>query len=94
MVECDLRPAVTDRYASGRWRPCASVPGVGPLGARTLLAELPELGTLSHQAIATLVGLAPLNRDSGLFRGRRMISGGSGHGAGGPLRGCLGRGTV
>ncbi len=53
-----------------------SVPGVGPIVARTLLAELPELGTLSHKAIATLVGLAPLNRDSGLFRGRRMIWGG------------------
>ncbi len=53
-----------------------SVPGVGPIVARTLLAELPELGTLSHKAIAMLVGLAPLNRDSGLFRGRRMIWGG------------------
>lgn len=53
-----------------------SVPGVGPIVARTLLAELPELGTVSRQAIATLVGLAPLNRDSGLFRGRRMIWGG------------------
>ena len=42
----------------------------------TLLAELPELGRLSRHKIAALVGVAPLNRDSGQFRGRRMISGG------------------
>ena len=53
-----------------------SVPGVGPIIARTLLAELPELGRLSHKAVAALAGLAPLNRDSGLFRGRRRIWGG------------------
>ena len=40
------------------------------------MAELPELGTLSRQQIATLVGVAPLNRDSGTFRGRRMVWGG------------------
>jgi transposase len=53
-----------------------SVPGVGPRTARTLLAELPELGSLSRGEIASLVGLAPFNRDSGKFRGRRMIRGG------------------
>ena len=53
-----------------------SVPGVGPIVARTLLAELPELGMLSHKAVAALAGLAPLNRDSGLFRGRRRVWGG------------------
>jgi transposase len=52
------------------------VPGVGPNLARTLIAELPELGQLSNKQIAALVGVAPLNRDSGLFRGRRMIWGG------------------
>jgi len=52
------------------------VPGVGPNLARTLIAELPELGRLSHKQIAALVGVAPLNRDSGLFRGKRMIWGG------------------
>ncbi len=52
-----------------------SVPGIGPIVARTLLAQLPELGTLSHQTIATLVGVAPLNRDGGLLRGRRMLWG-------------------
>ncbi len=53
-----------------------SVPGIGPTVARTLLAELPELGTLSRQAIAKLVGVAPLNADSGQWRGQRHIWGG------------------
>ena len=53
-----------------------SVPGVGPIVARTLLAELPELGQLDRRAIAALVGVAPFNRDSGQWRGRRMIWGG------------------
>jgi len=53
-----------------------SVPGVGPNLARTLIAELPELGTLSHKQIAALVGVAPRARDSGTFRGKRMIWGG------------------
>ena len=53
-----------------------SVPGVGPQTALALLAELPELGTCSRQQIAALVGVAPLNRDSGKRRGHRMIWGG------------------
>jgi len=53
-----------------------SVPGVGKVTSFTLLAELSELGTLSRQKIAALVGLAPFNRDSGRFRGRRHIFGG------------------
>jgi transposase len=53
-----------------------SVPGIGPVVARTLLAELPELGQLDRRAIAALVGGAPFNRDSGQWRGRRMITGG------------------
>jgi transposase len=52
------------------------VPGIGPTVARTLLAELPELGTLSRRQIAALAGLAPHNRDSGVYRGRRTIGGG------------------
>ena len=53
-----------------------SVPGVGTATARTLIAELPELGSLDRRKIAALVGVAPFNRDSGLFRGRRAIAGG------------------
>jgi transposase len=53
-----------------------SVPAVGPKIARTLIAELPELGTLDRHQAASLVGVAPFNRDSGNLRGRRTISGG------------------
>jgi transposase len=53
-----------------------SVPGVGPTTARTLLAELPELGRLDRRAIAALVGVAPFNCDSGQHRGQRHIWGG------------------
>jgi transposase len=54
----------------------ASVPGIGPITARTLIAELPELGLLDRRRIAALAGVAPINRDSGSMRGRRMIMGG------------------
>lgn len=53
-----------------------SVPGVGPVLSLTLLADLPELGQLSRRAIAKLVGIAPLSRDSGTLRGRRFVQGG------------------
>lgn len=53
-----------------------SVPGIGPVVSRTLLGELPELGTLSHKKIAALVGVAPLARDSGTLRGKRIVWGG------------------
>ncbi len=52
------------------------VPGVGPVLTATLVADLPELGTLNHKQIAALVGIAPLNRDSGQMRGKRAIWGG------------------
>ncbi len=53
-----------------------SIKGIGPAVARTLLAALPELGTLTRQQIAALAGLAPYNRDSGPCKGRRSIGGG------------------
>ncbi len=53
-----------------------STPGVGPVLSATMLADLPELGTLSHKQIAALVGLAPLNQDSGKKRGKRVVWGG------------------
>jgi transposase len=53
-----------------------SVPGVGPTVSLTVLAHLPELGRGSVKHVATLVGLAPLNRDSGTWRGTRAIWGG------------------
>ncbi len=56
-----------------------SVPGIGPVTAGTLIADLPELGRLDRRRIAALAGLAPIARDSGAFRGRRMIMGGRAH---------------
>lgn len=53
-----------------------TVPGIGPLTAQTLIAQLPELGHLSHRQVAALVGVAPLNCDSGQLRGARHIWGG------------------
>jgi transposase len=53
-----------------------SSPGIGSTTARTLIAELPELGSLDRRKIAALVGFAPFNRDSGTMRGKRHISGG------------------
>lgn len=59
-----------------RWR---SVPGIGPVVSATLLADLPELGTLTRQQIAALVGVAPLNRASGTKHGPRRCWGGRAH---------------
>lgn len=53
-----------------------SAPGVGPVTSATLLAALPELGTLNRQKIAALVGVAPVNKDSGRKRGKRRVFGG------------------
>ena len=65
---------------SAEWREKAailrSVPGVGPVTASTLLAELPELGARNRQQIAALVGVAPVNKDSGKKRGKRRVFGG------------------
>ncbi len=55
-----------------------SVDGVGPATSHALIADLPELGQLEHKQLAKLVGVAPLNRDSGQFRGKRTIVGGRG----------------
>lgn len=53
-----------------------SVPGIGPVIGTTLLAALPELGKVSDKRISALVGVAPLNRESGTYRGKRRIWGG------------------
>jgi transposase len=79
--------------ASPLWREkddlLQSVPGVGPVLSLTLLAEVPELGALGNKQIAALVGVAPINRDSGTMRGRRTTAGGRG-----PVRAALYMATV
>ena len=78
-IDRDLEEAIEE---SPTWREneelLRSVPGVGPVLARTLLAELPELGSedLTGKQLAALAGVAPLNRDSGTLRGRRAVWGG------------------
>ena len=73
----------TTLRASPLWREnddlLQSAKGIGPVCAHTLLLALPELGTLTRQQIAALVGVAPLNCDSGTLRGRRTIWGGRAH---------------
>jgi transposase len=56
-----------------------SLKGIGPITSSTLMAGLPELGQLDRRSIAALVGVAPFNRDSGAFRGKRVIWGGRAH---------------
>ena len=76
-VDADLASAIRESVV---WRAkddlLRGVPGVGRVLATTLLADLPELGRLSRREIAALVGVAPLNRDSGAFRGQRSVWGG------------------
>jgi transposase len=72
-----IAQAITaDRRLTQTCRIIRSLPGVGPVTATTLLALVPELGRRSPKTIAALAGLAPLNRDSGLHRGKRTIRGG------------------
>ena len=83
----------TTLRASPLWREnddlLQSAKGIGPVCARTLLLELPELGTLTRQHIAAFVGVAPLNGDRGTLRGRRPIWGGRAH-----VRTVLSMGTL
>jgi transposase len=84
-VEAELNRAV---QASPVWRErdelLQSVPGIGPQISRTLLVELPELGTTAGRSLAALCGLAPFNHDSGRRQGLRSIRGGRAH-----VRGAL-----
>jgi transposase len=76
-LDADIGDAVK---GSPAWRAkeelLTSVPGIGPVISRTLVAELPELGQLSHKQIAALAGLAPFTRQSGKWRGKSFIGGG------------------
>ncbi len=84
-LDKDLRDSIR---SSPLWRAqenlLRSVPGVGPVVSSILLAKLPELGTLNRRQVSALVGVAPLNRDSGTLRGKRKTWGGRG-----PVRAAL-----
>lgn len=77
--KCDIDLTATLR-SSPVWRTkddlLRSMPGIGPINSRMLMACLPELGQLNRQKICALVGVAPFNRDSGKFKGQRRIWGG------------------
>jgi transposase len=83
-LECQLTDVDTDLTraieASPLWQATdevlRSIPGVGPVLSRTMMAQVPELGTLGAKPIAALIGVAPFNRDSGTLRGRRTVYGG------------------
>jgi transposase len=76
-AETDLGEAIRDCPVwAAKDELLQSIPGIGPVVSRTLLAEMPELGTLTREQAATLAGVAPINRESGQYRGKRMIAGG------------------
>ena len=84
-LEAELRACVDADPALARiYTILVSIPGLGPLSAIALIADLPELGRASDKEIAALVGVAPMNWDSGASRGRRRIKGGRA-----PLRAAL-----
>jgi transposase len=89
-TDADVAAAI---HASPRWRATDAMrqrtPGVGPILSRTLVAEVPELGLLTRQEIAALIGVAPLNRDSGTVRGKRAVWGGRA-----PVRAVLSMSTL
>jgi transposase len=66
----------SDDDLKGLFQQLKSVPGVGEILASTLIAEVPELGKIPHRQLAALIGVAPINRDSGSSKGRRSIRGG------------------
>lgn len=76
-VDRDLRQAIkTSPILREKDELLQSTPGVGPTLSATLLTQLPELGTLTRHQVAALAGVAPLNRDSGIMRGKRTVWGG------------------
>lgn len=75
-IERQIQALITTPAVAPLARLLRSLPGVGAVTLTTLLALLPELGRCSGKTVAALVGLAPINQDSGVFRGQRRIGGG------------------
>ena len=79
-IEQLIQDAVEQHVAWRRKRDLlTTMPGIGPSVASTLIGDLPELGSLSRRQIAALTGVAPFNRDSGAFHGKRRVRGGRAH---------------
>jgi len=78
-LDQSIKERVAQPYWQQRHEILTSFKGIGPVIASVCLSELPELGLLTDKEIARLVGVAPMNRDSGQFRGQRMIEGGRAH---------------
>ena len=79
LAQVDAAIAATveaDRALAHRQTILTSLDGVGPATAAVLLAELPELGRIEHKQLSALIGVAPINHDSGQFRGQRHTAGG------------------
>ncbi len=76
-IDTDMSSHIQSHFKKPAER-LSSIKGVGTMTAAALVAEVPELATLSRREISTLVGIAPVNRDSGTIRGRRTIFGGRG----------------
>jgi transposase len=77
-IEAELAGRL-DRHHAAAAELLTSARGIGPNTAATLIADVPELGTLSNRQISALIGVAPFNRDSGQMRGKRAIFGGRAH---------------
>lgn len=77
LMDCEIAKLIeSDDDWKTRMEILTSTPGIGDVVARTIVAELPELGTLNRNQIGALVGVVPLNRDSGTLKGKRSIFGG------------------
>lgn len=76
-IEAESREVIAEHQQLERvYTILTSIPGIGPVTAAVLLGHMPELGSLSRQAVASMAGLAPFNNDSGIKRGQRHIRGG------------------
>lgn len=77
VLDAELQAVMkSDPQIAGQYAILTSIPGIGPTTAATLLAEMKELGSANAGEVAALAGLAPMNRDSGMMRGRKSIRGG------------------
>jgi transposase len=76
-IDCEIDSVLqSDETLNSKFKTLKTIPGVGDKVAKSLITDLPELGKVSNKQISSIVGVAPKNRDSGLYKGERKISGG------------------